>query len=1147
MKKRFNKTSAVLSVILSVLMILSVFPVMSFAQYAVEYYYPEGTTFVSEIAFARSGYWGNVNLNSTKNKLTNAGYSALDWDFNDGCGTNSDWIAGGWKNSTDVSRALRDIKFRVADNGGAPQSYNLTVNGRVVTYYLVGGTYEPNSVSDGGVIDLNGGAGGKYIHAYITRDPNAGPPITGIYFNDKDSRDGCITCTKLDATSTKAELNEGAGGSDLYMHYSHNSTQVSTTDLQRVYNLAVTMVPNKTNYTSDSYRALETAYNNAKPIVETFNQYGAASITQAAINTAYNDLNSAVYNAETNLYFNASNNGGTTTAKATTVKIGPNSTYSFNVSSYTATKGNWNFLGWNTNKDATSGSKTTVTVGFNNTLYAIFGKDVTTTFKYLGTDEAVKTEPGAGTIYNIAISADVATPAAGNVTYNNDALTFLGWRDDNTAGAPEFTGSVPVKDGITYVFRAVYSAPVTVSFDNNGRGTAAPAAITEIKYYNADDNVVEGSANFTLPSDILAETGYGFLGWSVDKNAVQADYAPGAALTGVQEDTTLYAVWSQNTYPVVFKNYDGEILQNTEVLYGEMPEYKGETPVKPGTIDIKWVFDGWDKAFTAVESDQEYVAQYHSETADYLVQFVNEDGTVLYEEMVDYLGMPEYKGETPEKAADKQYSYTFNGWDKEFVQVEGAQVYTATYTSTVNKYTVEFVNDNGDVLQSEELEYGSMPVYNGDTPLKAEDAQYVYTFKSWDKAIVAVDGDTTYTATYSTETKSYEIKFVNHDGAELYKVTLEYGKTPEYKGAEPKKEADLKYGYSFIGWTPAIAPVTGEATYEATFQAEAKKVIVTFFNWDGNVLESKFVEYDTVPVYTGKAPERKATAEFSYSFTGWDKELTAVTERAEYYAQYEAVTNEYEVIFENYDGTVLQSDVLKYGETPAYIGDTPVKPTDSYVYTFAGWNKAVSKVTGDVTYTAVYDKVSAAFTVKFLDEDGTVLQEKFYAYGDIPAYEGASLEKAYDNGYHYAFGGWNKEITAVTENTIYVAVYDAAAHTFKEGSVTVPTCTDDGKIEYICDCGYSYEAKDLAFGHEFNYVIEGDKAYKVCDRCGEKIEVPMEEAEEVLGKAEEEANKYCKYCGKYHYKYIFPDLGFISCIISRIFTFFAELFAGKTL
>ena len=1147
MKKKFRKPSAILSLILSVLMIMSVCPLMASAQYAVEYYYPEGTTFVSAIAFARSGYWGIVNLNSTKEKLTDAGYSALDWDFNDGCGTNSDWIAGGWKNSTNVADAIRDIKFRVADDGGAPQSYNLTVNGRTVTYYLVGGTYEPNSVKDGGVIDLNGNAGGKYIHAYITRDPNAGPPITGIYFNDQSSRSGCITCTKLNATGTKAELNEGAGGSDLYMHYSHNSTQVSTSALQSVYPYAVNMVPNKINYTSDTYRALETAYNNAKPIVEKFNQYGAASITQASINTAYNDLYSAVYNAETNLYFNASNNGGTTAAKSTTVKIGPNSTYNFNVSSYTATKGNWNFLGWNTNKDATTGSKTTVNVGFNNTLYAIFGKDVTTTFKYLQNDGTVKTEAGAGTIYNTAIAADVTAPSVNNVTYNDDALTFVGWRDDASADKAEFTGTVPVKDGITYVFRAVYSAPVTVTFDNNGRGSAAPAAITNVKYYNADDTVVEGSADFVIPSDVLTETGWGFIGWSEDKNATEADYAPGAALTGIKEDTTLYAVWSQNSYPVVFRNYDGEELQNTDVLYGEMPEYKGETPVKEGTIDTKWVFDGWDKEFTAVTGAQEYVAQFHSETADYLVQFVNDDGTVLYEEMVDYLGMPEYKGETPEKAKDAQFTYTFAGWDNEFTQVEGAQIYTATYSTTLNSYLVQFVNYNGDVLQEETLDYGTVPTYKGETPVRDEDAQYIYTFDKWDKNIAAVTGEAVYTAVYKTQTKSYEITFENYDGTVLYKVTVEYGKTPEYKGEEPKKPEDVSYRYKFIGWDSEITSVTGEATYTAEFQAETKQIIVTFFNWDGNVLESKFVDYGSIAEYKGETPERKASAQYSYTFTGWDKALEPITERTEYRAQFEATVNEYTVKFVNYDGTVLQEEVLPYGSEVQYKEADPVKPTDTHVYTFNGWNKKISSVTGDATYTAVYSKVSAAYTIKFLDEDGTVLQEKFYGYGDTPVYEGETPAKAYDSAYHYEFKGWNKEIAKVDANTVYVAVYEAAAHDCGEGNViAAPDCTKDGVVEFSCACGYSYTSVIPAHGHDYEYVIEGEKVYKVCLICGEKTEVTGEEAEEVLGN-KAEADKYCKYCGKYHYKYIFPDLGFISCLISRIFTFFAELFAGNAL
>ena len=61
-----------------------------------------------------------------------------------------------------------------------------------------------------------------------------------------------------------------------------------------------------------------------------------------------------------------------------------------------------------------------------------------------------------------------------------------------------------------------------------------------------------------------------------------------------------------------------------------------------------------------------------------------------------------------------------------------------------------------------------------------------------------------------------------------------------------------------------------------------------------------------MPEYTGEIPPLH-TAEYTYTFSGWEPELTGVTQYAVYNAVYTQTKNQYEVIFKNWDGTVIQS------------------------------------------------------------------------------------------------------------------------------------------------------------------------------------------------------------------------------------------------
>lgn len=63
-----------------------------------------------------------------------------------------------------------------------------------------------------------------------------------------------------------------------------------------------------------------------------------------------------------------------------------------------------------------------------------------------------------------------------------------------------------------------------------------------------------------------------------------------------------------NKYVVVWKNYDGSVLETDEdVLEGTIPTYDGATPTKTKTYEHMYVFSGWTPTVSEVHSNQEYI------------------------------------------------------------------------------------------------------------------------------------------------------------------------------------------------------------------------------------------------------------------------------------------------------------------------------------------------------------------------------------------------------------------------------------------------------------------------------------------------------------------------------------------------------------
>ncbi|MBQ4474140.1 MAG: cell wall-binding repeat-containing protein, partial [Lachnospiraceae bacterium] len=118
--------------------------------------------------------------------------------------------------------------------------------------------------------------------------------------------------------------------------------------------------------------------------------------------------------------------------------------------------------------------------------------------------------------------------------------------------------------------------------------------------------------------------------------------------------------------------------------------------------------------------------------------------------------------------------------------------------------------------------------------------------------------------------------------------------------------------------------------------------------------EQEYYLYSFMPEH--EDPVKEGDGHHTYVFTGWTPEITAVTGNATYTAVFEEIPEMYTVTWLNWDGSLLETDEVAYGEMPAYHGETPSREDEPGVrYTFAGWTPELAAVTGDAAYTALFD------------------------------------------------------------------------------------------------------------------------------------------------------------------------------------------------
>ncbi len=133
-----------------------------------------------------------------------------------------------------------------------------------------------------------------------------------------------------------------------------------------------------------------------------------------------------------------------------------------------------------------------------------------------------------------------------------------------------------------------------------------------------------------------------------------------------------------------------------------------------------------------------------------------------------------------------------------------------------------------------------------------------------------------------------------------------------------------------------------------------------------------------------------------------------------------APLKEYTVNICDYDGTIIDTQTVKRGESATLPTVNPTRPG----YTFAGWNYSNASIFEDTTITALY--VQDEYTVVFIDWTNELFEMVTgFHYGDLLTVPGLNMTEAYVNG-DEILGYWKgiADGMVVTQNMVVTAQYE---------------------------------------------------------------------------------------------------------------------------
>jgi hypothetical protein len=431
--------------------------------------------------------------------------------------------------------------------------------------------------------------------------------------------------------------------------------------------------------------------------------------------------------------------------------------------------------------------------------------------------------------------------------------------------------------------------------------------------------------------------------------------------------------------------YEVSFYSNTFLIYSYFVEegvkavYNEDVPTKESSKTRNFVFDGWfcdnNKYVTelpAITKDSIFIAEFVPQVRYYNVLFISDDGVTLYEENVEFDGVPSFSLENPTKESDNYFNYSFFGWDKKISNTRQDTIYTAVFSKTTRYFNVSYLDLDNNIVCTEKVEYNNTPASSGilDNCYKES---YFYLFKGLSKqkngtitSDFTITSDTIFYAIYTSYlTKTNSISFFNETSTILLSVvTALTGES--YVAPTPTKTPTQYIEYIFTGWADENNNIVtnmislNDSILHADFTSIPRRFDITFLNYDDSVISVIKIGYGSTAYYEGEQPFREHLSELlTYEFIGWDKEFEIVNSDDTYKAQYQVVNREYSLKY-IVDNNIYEYSV-EYNHSALYNGDINISK-NGFTYLFMGWKGNETYYPSDavlpnVTYNVIYEAV----------------------------------------------------------------------------------------------------------------------------------------------------------------------------------------------